>query len=201
MEQFSQAADNNKSVIAEVLGDWLPVRASVLEIGSGSGQHAIHIGRTLTHVSWQPTEHPDRLEILASNLARYAPSSVRTPLRLDLAEHEWPNCSVDCVFSANVIHIVSEPLGERLIVGGAQAAGANGLFVLYGPFTYHGEFTTDSNRDFDQWLKDRDEKSGIRSIEWVERIAEREGMTLVEDREMPANNQCLIFRKMVASQS
>ena len=150
MEQFSQAADNNKSVIAEVLGDWLPVRASVLEIGSGSGQHAIHIGSTLTRVSWQPTEHPDRLEILASNIARYAPSNVQAPLRLDLAENEWPNGSVDCVFSANVIHIVSESLGERFIVRGAQAAGANGLFVLYGPFTYHGEFTTDSNRDFDQ---------------------------------------------------
>jgi hypothetical protein len=201
VEQFSQAAENNKSVIAGVLGDWLPVRASVLEIGSGSGQHAIHIGSTLTHVSWQPTEHPDRLEILASNLARYAPSNVRAPLRLDLAENEWPNRSVDCVFSANVIHIVSEPLGERLIVGGAQAAGANGLLVLYGPFTYHGEFTTDSNREFDQWLKDRDEKSGVRSFEWVERIAGREGMTLVEDRAMPANNQCLIFRKMGVSQS
>ena len=200
MEQFS-AADNNKSVIAQVLRDWLPARATVLEIGSGSGQHAIHIGRTLTHVFWQPTEHPDRLEILASNLARYVPSNVWAPMRLDLAKDEWPNRSVDCVFSANVIHIVSEPLGERLIVGGAQAAGANGLFVLYGPFTYHGEFTTDSNRDFDQWLKDRDEKSGIRSFEWVERIAEREGMTLVEDRAMPANNQCLIFRKMVAPQS
>ena len=139
--------------------------------------------------------HPDRLDILASNLARYAPSNVRTPLSLDLAENEWPNRSVDCVFSANVIHIVSEPLGERLIVGGAQAAGAKGLLVLYGPFTYHGEFTTYSNRDFDQWLKDRDEKSGVRSFEWVERIAEREGMTLVEDRAMPANNQCLVFKR------
>ena len=201
MEQFSQAADNNKSVIAEVLGDWLPARASVLEIGSGSGQHAIHIGSTLTHVSWQPTEHPDRLETLASNLARYAPSNVRAPQRLDLAENEWPNRSVDCVFSANVIHIVSESLGERLIAGSAQEAGANGLFVLYGPFTYHGEFTTDSNREFDQWLRGRDEKSGIRSFEWVERIAKREGMTLVEDRAMPANNQCLIFRKISVSQS
>ena len=200
MEQFSQAADNNKSVIAEVLDDWLPARASVLEIGSGSGQHAIHIGSTLTHVSWQPTEHPDRLQILANNLARYAPSNVRAPLRLDLAEDEWPNRSVDCVFSANVIHIVSETLGERLMVGGAQAAGANGLFMLYGPFKYHGKFTTDSNREFDQWLKDRDEKSGVRSFEWVQRIAEREGMTLVADRAMPANNQCLIFRKIGLSQ-
>ena len=195
MEQFSQAADNNKSVIAEVLGDWLPVRASVLEIGSGSGQHAIHIGSALTHLSWQPTEHPDRLGMLASNLARYAPSNVRAPRRLDLAENEWPGRSVDCVFSANVIHIVSESLGECLIVGGAQAAGANGLFVLYGPFKYCGEFTTDSNRDFDQWLRDRDKKSGVRSFEWVDRIARREGMTLVEDRAMPSNNQCLVFQR------
>ena len=96
---------------------------------------------------------------------------------------------------------MSEPLGERLIVGGAQAAGANGLLVLYGPFTYHGEFTTDSNRDFDQLLRDRDEKSGVRSFEWVEHIAKREGLTLVEDRAMPANNQCLIFRKIDVSQS
>ena len=126
---------------------------------------------------------------------------MRAPQRLDLAENEWPNRSVDCVFSANVIHIVSESLGERLIAGSAQEAGANGLFVLYGPFTYHGEFTTDSNREFDQWLRGRDEKSGIRSFEWVERIAEREGMTLVEDRAMPANNQCLIFRKISVSLS
>ena len=88
-----------------------------------------------------------------------------------------------------------------MIFGGAQATGADGLFILYGPFTYRGEFTTDSNRDFDQWLRSRDEKSGVRSFEWVQRIAEREGMTLVEDRAMPANNQCLIFRKMGVSQS
>ena len=201
MEQFSLAADKNKSFIAEALHDWLPVGASVLEIGSGSGQHAIHFASTLAHVSWQPTEYPDRMEVLASNLARYAPSNVRPPFGLDLAQEEWPSRSVDCVFSANVIHIVSEYLGERLIVGGARATGADGLFMLYGPFKYCGEFTTDSNRDFDQLLRDRDEKSGVRSFEWVEHIAKREGLTLVEDRAMPANNQCLIFRKIDVSQS
>ena len=200
MEQFSQAAENNKSAITEVLGDWLRAGASVLEIGSGSGQHAIHVASTLTHVSWQPTEHPNRLEILASNLARCAPSNVQVPLRLDLAQNEWPKRSVDCVFSANVIHIVSESLGERLIVGGAQATVTDGLLVLYGPFKYRGKFTTDSNRDFDRWLRDRDEKSGVRSFEWVEHIAEREGLTLVEDRAMPANNQSLVFRKIGPSQ-
>ena len=196
MEQFSQAADNNKSVIAEVLGDWLPARASVLEIGSGSGQHAIHMGSSMARVSWQPTEHPDRLETLASNISRNAPAKVHGPAPLDLALEHWPKQSFDCVFSANVIHIVSESLGERLIVGGAQATGADGLLILYGPFTYRGEFTTDSNRDFDQWLRSRDEKSGVRSFEWVEHIAERAGLVLAEDRAMPANNQCLVFKRL-----
>ena len=196
MEGFSQAADNNKTPILNTLREWLSNGELVLEIGSGSGQHAIHITSTLSKIRWQPTERPNILPILTKNIASFGSPNLLTPQSLDLAAVEWPTESVDCVYSANVIHIVNETLGRSLIETAAESLRAGGLLALYGPFKYQGNFTTASNAEFDDWLKDRNPSSGIRDFEWVMGLAQESGLTFMEDRSMPANNQFLAFRRV-----
>lgn len=196
MEGFSQAADNNKTPILNTLSEWLSNDELVLEIGSGSGQHAIHIAKALQKIRWQPTEHPSALQSLMNNISSFGSPNILAPESLDLAAVEWPTESVDCVYSANVIHIIDETLGRRLIQTAAESLRAGGLLALYGPFKYQGEFTTTSNAEFDDWLKDRNSRSGIRDFEWVMRLAQDSGLTFMEDRSMPANNQFLAFRRL-----
>ena len=196
MEGFSQAADNNKTPILNTLSEWLSDDELVLEIGSGSGQHAIHIAKALQKIRWQPTEHPSALQSLMNNISSFGSPNILAPESLDLAAVEWPTESVDCVYSANVIHIIDETLGRRLIQTAAESLRAGGLLALYGPFKYQGEFTTTSNAEFDDWLKDRNSRSGIRDFEWVMRLAQDSGLTFMEDRSMPANNQFLAFRRL-----
>ena len=196
MEGFSQAADNNKTPILNTLSEWLSNDELVLEIGSGSGQHAIHIAKALQKIRWQPTEHPNALPTLMNNISSFGSPNILAPESLDLAAVEWPTESVDCVYSANVIHIIDETLGRRLIQTAAESLRAGGLLALYGPFKYQGEFTTTSNAEFDDWLKDRNSSSGIRDFEWVMRLAQDSGLIFMEDRSMPANNQFLAFRRL-----
>ena len=136
------------------------------------------------------------LETLINNISSFGSPNILAPESLDLAEVEWPTESVDCVYSANVIHIIDETLGRRLIETAAKSLRAGGLFALYGPFKYQGDFTTTSNAEFDDWLKDRNTSSGIRDFEWVIRLAQDSGLTFMEDRSMPANNQFLAFRRL-----
>ena len=194
MQEFSQAADNNKDAILAVLAEWLPHQTKLLEIGSGSGQHAIHLAATLNHVLWQPSDLANVLPRLRSNIADYGTANIATPITLDLAAQTWPTETYHCVYSANVMHIVSSELGENLVRGAAKVLTADGLLALYGPFKYEGDFTTPSNANFDEWLKDRNAQSGIRDFEWVDDLAKRSGLRLMADRRMPANNQMLIFK-------
>ena len=194
MRGFSQAADNNKAAILEVLAEQLPRQARLIEIGSGAGQHAIHMAAVLNHVLWQPTDVAIVLPMLTSNISEYGTDNILSPTALDLATQEWPAQNYDCVYSANVMHIVSTELGENLIRGAAKMLTADGMLALYGPFKYEGNFTSSSNADFDLWLKARDEQSGIRDFEWVHDLAARSGLQLLLDQRMPANNQTLIFK-------
>ena len=195
MEGFSQAADNNKTPILDVLKDWLKPGASVLEIGSGSGQHAIHFSQALSNIQWLPSDRPAVQSLLQHNAKKYGSSNLLVPITLDLAEPEWPASQIDAVYSANVLHIVSTDLGETMMKGAARCLQAGGLFILYGPFRYQGTFTTPSNAEFDDWLRVRDPNSGIRDFEWVDDLARAGDLILQEDRSMPANNRCLVFQK------
>ena len=194
MQGFSQAADKNKAAILAVLADWLPQKANLLEIGSGSGQHAIHMAGELKHINWWPSDRTSVLPMLTDNVAAYGSANILTPISLDLVEDIWPAETFHCAYSANVMHIVSSELGEKLIRGAAQALEEDGLLLLYGPYKYAGNFNTLSNADFDLWLKERDPRSGIRDFEWVRDLAARSGLRLLEDRQMPANNQLLVFK-------
>ena len=195
MQGYSQAAENNKAPIAHIMGRHLPPNASILEIGSGAGQHALHMSNTFPGITWLPSEREVVIPILRANLAHYGPNNIQPPLALDLADYSWSGDSVDVVYAANVMHIVSESLGERLVQLAAEALKTSGLLMLYGPYKYDGQFTTESNAMFDQWLKDRDPSSGIRDFEAVIANAQCAGLTLTQDYAMPANNQMLIFER------
>ena len=195
MQGYSQAAENNKAPIADIMGKHLPADAFVLEIGSGAGQHALHMSNTFPGIIWLPSEREAVVPILRANLALYGSNNIQSPLVLDLTEFSWGGDSVDVVYAANVMHIVSEPLGERLVRLAVEALKPSGLLMLYGPYKYNGQFTTESNASFDQWLKDRDPASGIRDFEALMATAKCTGLTLTRDYAMPANNQMLIFER------
>jgi len=196
MQGYSPAADNNKSAILSVLTNYLSEGDHVFEIGSGSGQHAIHMAAALPQIQWRPSDRANTLALLSANIREYGTPNVQQPIELDLAKPPLalPE-GVQCVYAANVMHIVSEPLGVTLIKLAAQSLLKDGYLVLYGPYRYGGKFTTESNKDFDGWLKDQDSDSGVRDFEWIERLANESGLTLIKDHAMPANNQCLVYTK------
>ena len=195
MERYSPAAEKNKTPILEVFRERLAPTARVLEVGSGAGQHALHFTDALPELRWQPTEHPAVMSALEANLGAAARDAILPPLALDLATDSWPTGPFDAVYAANVMHIVSVPLGEVLIRGAASVLREGGQLLLYGPYKFGGTFTTESNAEFDQWLKARDPRSGVREFEAVARVAETAGLELVDNRAMPSNNQLLCFRR------
>ncbi|MFT7245509.1 MAG: hypothetical protein ACI82A_002877 [Candidatus Azotimanducaceae bacterium] len=161
---------------------------SLLEVGSGSGQHAIRFATALPHVTWQPTDQGDYYPGLVDNIRRLASENVLPPRYLDLTSPDWPD-TIDCLYSANVIHIMPAALLPQMFVSPASR------LMFYGPFKYHGEFTSDSNANFDLWLKDRNPLSGIRDIEALSELAAKSGYRLTSDTPMPANNQFLVFER------
>lgn len=191
---FSQAADNNKASILTVLSKYLQAGDVVLEVGSGSGQHALHMAQALPYVTWYPSEHPAALDTLKHNIEACGSDNIATPLSIDLVKDTWQKPLVDVVYAANIAHIVTPLLGERLVALARNALSGGGLLALYGPFKYAGAFTSESNARFEQWLKARDPRSGIRDFEWMLELASDHDMTLIEDHTMPANNQLLVFQ-------
>ena len=191
---FSQAADNNKASILTVLSKYLQAGDVVLEVGSGSGQHALHMAQALPYVTWYPSEHPAALDTLKHNLEACGSDNIATPLSIDIAKDTWQKPPVNVVYAANVAHIVTPLLGERLVALARNALSGGGLLALYGPFKYAGAFTSESNACFEQWLKGRDPRSGIRDFEWMLELASDHDMTLIEDHTMPANNQLFVFQ-------
>lgn len=199
MLPFSQAAENNKEPIANILRDAFKNARSVLEIGSGTGQHAVHLGEALAHLTWQTSELPGNLDGVATRLAAEGPENVPTnviaPVALDVSVHPWPIAHVDGIFSANCVHIMSWDHVAHLFRGVGEVLGSGGTLCLYGPYKYGGEFTTPSNADFDDWLKARDRLSGVRDFEAVDALAQAQGLSLLADHPMPANNQLLVWRR------
>jgi SAM-dependent methyltransferase len=190
---FSQPADNNKGHIRDQLKLLLPSPARVLEIGSGSGQHAIFMAQALPLLTWQPTDRGEYYTGLVDNIGRLGPDNVKPPLHLDISGTDWP--ATDHIYLANVLHIIPAALLAPLFKGAAAVLAETGKLCIYGPFKYAGEFTTASNAEFDDWLKDRDPLSGIRDIETLHHLAAEHGLSMVQDNPMPANNQLLVFER------
>ncbi|PTW60386.1 uncharacterized protein DUF938 [Breoghania corrubedonensis] len=192
---FSQAAENNKGPIGDVLRDVFANACSVLEIASGTGQHANHMARMMPHLTWQPSDLSENMPGLAARHALDAPPNLLPPIELDISRHPWPVARVDAIFAANCLHIVSWPLVKAFFAGAGQTLATGGTLAVYGPFKYGGAFTTESNRDFDTFLRARDPQAGIRDIEAVDELARERGLTLERDCALPANNQLVVWRR------
>jgi SAM-dependent methyltransferase len=190
---FSQACANNQQPILQIIRPLFAGLDSVLEIGSGTGQHAVHFAAAMPHLRWQPSDRPEHHPGIDAWRAWARLPNVPAPLALDV-NAPWPLESTPAIFCANVIHIIGWPEVESLFAGIARHLRAPGIVCLYGPYNYKGQFTSDSNARFDQWLKDRDAKSGIRDFEAVDALAQQAGLSLEADHAMPANNRCLVWR-------
>ena len=190
-----KAAENNKGPILAVLRECFADVHEVLEIASGTGQHAVHFATHMPHLTWHPSELPEHLPHLQARLDAEAPDNVKPAIALDVADLPWPVEKVDGLFASNCVHIISWPLVEKLFEGIGQVIASGGVVCFYGAYKYNGAFTTKSNAKFDAWLKSRDPSSGVRDFEAVNTLAERQGLQLERDVPMPNNNQSLIWRR------
>ncbi len=195
MKPFSEACENNQTPILAILRDAFSHVKSVLEIGSGTGQHAVHFARNLPHLVWQTSDLPANHPGIQLWLEEAALTNTRWPIALDVKQQPWFMEPVDGVFTANTLHIISWAEAECLFKGVGQVLQNNGVMCVYGPFNYGGQFTAPSNARFDAWLKARDPASGVRDAEAVWALAEQHGLHLEADHDMPVNNRILVLRK------
>lgn len=192
---FSESCVQNRDPILAVLREWFAGRSTVLEIGSGTGQHAVHFGAELPHLVWQTADVAQHHAGIRAWLDDAALPNVLPPLTLDVSEMEWRSGRYDAVFSANTLHIMGWPEVEKFFEGVGKVLEAGGVLAVYGPFNYKGAFTSDSNARFDTWLKARDPASGVRDFEAVDALARAQGLILQQDVAMPANNRTLVWRR------
>jgi SAM-dependent methyltransferase len=192
---YSVACERNREPILAVLRDVLAGCRSVLEIGSGTGQHAVHFGAHLPHLIWQASDLPhNHASIIAWQREAQLPN-LPPPLTLDAGAGNWPAGPFDAVFTANTCHIMAWHEVEAMFAGVASILDAGGVFCVYGPFNYGGRFTSASNAAFDASLRANAPHMGIRAFEAVDALAAAHRMTLREDHAMPANNRLLIWEK------
>ncbi len=193
---FSPAAERNRAPIAALLQAWLPADAAVLELASGTGQHAAHLARACPAWHWQPTDaDPVALQTMAARCAGLP--GVAPPRRLDLLRHDWPARpgGWDAVFAANLVHIAPWAVTPALMAGAAAALAPGGQLLLYGPFVVDGEPLAESNQAFDASLRARDPAWGLRRLSALQAAAETAGLQWVERQAMPANNLMLRWRR------
>ncbi|MFP5507298.1 MAG: DUF938 domain-containing protein, partial [Gammaproteobacteria bacterium] len=195
---FAESCEENKLPILAVLRTEFAAVTRVLEIGSGTGQHAIFFARELPHLTWQTSDVAEYHPGIRAWIGDAALDNVRAPLTLDVARDVWPAATYDGVFSANTTHIMGWPEVEAMFAGIGTVLETGGRFCLYGPFNYGGDYTSASNARFDQWLKARDPRSGVRDFEALSRLAEAAGLRLLKDYAMPANNRTLVWMKIAA---
>ena len=193
MKPYAESSEKNKEPILAVLKDIFADRKHVLEVASGTGQHAVHFGRELPHLIWQPSELAQNLVGIQAWLDEAQLPNVSAPLAIDVNDARWLVAAVDAIFNANTVHIISWPEVERLFAHIARVIEPGGYVCLYGPYNYGGKFTSESNERFDAWLKARDPDSGVRDFEAVNRLAAAHGLELLRDIAMPSNNRILVW--------
>lgn len=195
---FSQACENNKKPILSILRSVFIQPGLILEIGTGTGQHAEYFMRHLPHLEWQPSDRPGAHDTARARFEMAALDRIRAPLPLDVCDTPWPIDRADGVFSANTAHIMSWPMVEAMFTGVGNILPAGGYFCLYGPFNENGASTSDSNARFDANLKAQDPAMGIRDREAVNALAEAHGLGSLAAHAMPANNQLLVWERLTA---
>ncbi|WP_101927165.1 DUF938 domain-containing protein [Luteimonas rhizosphaerae] len=196
---YSPACERNRDPILEVLRTAFAQRRRVLEIGSGTGQHAVHFAAALPWLQWQCSDRAAALPGMAQWLDAAALPNTPEPVELDVATGPWPaaadGAGFDAAFTANTFHIMGWAAVEACFAGLDTALAQDASLVVYGPFNIGGACTSDSNRDFDAMLRMRDPRSGLRDLEAVDALAARIGLRLQDDIAMPAHNRCLVWRR------
>jgi len=192
---FSQACENNKGPILSVLKRVFHSPCEVLEIGSGTGQHAVYFAEHLPHVTWQPSDQVVHLPGIDLWINEAKLKNIKAPLALDINQKPWPVLGIDAVFTANTLHILSWESVQVFIESLGEVMCPGAIFCCYGPFNVGGAYTSESNARFDVWLKEQNPLSAIRDLEAVKSVAGDAGIKLKEDIEMPANNKLLIWEK------
>ena len=188
------SCDRNRDPILAVLRKAFAGRRRVLEIGSGTGQHAVHFAAALPHLTWQATDRTENLAGIGLWLEEAGLPNTPPPLALDV-NGAWPAARYDAVFSANTLHIMGWPEVERMFASLPAVVDDDATLAIYGPFNLHGRPTSDSNAAFDASLRAKAPHQGLRDAEAVDALARAAGFTLAENREMPANNRCLVWRR------
>lgn len=195
MKRFSQACDNNKQAIVTQLRTAFAAVNNVLEVGSGTGQHAVYFGAELSHLQWHTSDLPANHAGIRAWLAEADLANVLPPIVFDV-EQAWPELLIDAVFTANTLHIMAWPQVVALFEHLAIHLPAKGMLVVYGPFNYGGDYTAESNRAFDAHLKQQASHMGIRDFEKIHALAEEANLLLKDDIAMPANNHLLVYQKV-----
>jgi cyclopropane fatty-acyl-phospholipid synthase-like methyltransferase len=191
----SEAAERNKAPILAKLTKEFAQARHILEIGSGTGQHALYFAAHLPHLSWQPTDTGEYLPVLRERVRLEGGVNLRAAIELDVRADPWPVEAADGIFSANTLHIMSWSSVQEFFRGAGSVLGNPGVLCVYGPFRYGGRYTSESNAVFDDYLRNRDPESGIRDFEALEGLARQRGLELAADHAMPANNQLLVWKR------
>lgn len=197
MLPYSEASERNKAPILSVLQQAFATSRRVLEVGSGTGQHAVYFAKNLPHLTWLPSDQPEAVHWVRRRMEAEAPENIDPPVALDVATRPWA-LSVDSMFTANTFHIMSWQEVVHFFDGVAEVLEENGVVCVYGPFRYAGGYTSESNARFDRSLRDQAPHMGLRDFEAVNQLAEGAGLELVADHSMPANNQTLVWQRVRA---
>jgi Protein of unknown function (DUF938) len=192
---YSEASDRNREPILGVLRDWFLQPGTVLEIGAGTGQHAVFFAQHLPHLTWVATDREEHLDGIRQWMEETPLANLRGPLKLNVRDEVWPVREANYAFSANTAHIMSWSEVEAMFAGISVALERNGKFCLYGPFNRNGQFTSDSNRDFDEMLRARNPVMGLRDDRAMIDLGRRCELTFAADYSMPARNRLLVWTK------
>ena len=194
MKQYSESCRQNKEPILSTIKPLLTNTTSVLEIGSGTGQHAVYFAEHMPYLRWQASDQSQYLPSVNAWINDANFDNLPNAIELDVTQ-SWPQVKVESIFSANTVHIMSWEMVVDFFQGVGQVLETDGQFILYGPFNYNGQYTSQSNANFDLWLKGRDPRSAIRDFEALNQLAQKAGLSLANDFAMPANNRILHWVK------
>ena len=192
---FAPSCERNRDSILEVLRDAFADRRQVLEIGSGTGQHAVYFAAAMPQLIWQSSDQPEHLAGIRHWLDEAGLGNTPPPIALDVDQPDWPSMHFDAVFTANTLHIMGWPQVEQLFARLPDVLSEKGLFVAYGPFNLDGRYTSESNATFDRWLHERGAHMGIRDLAAVDTLAATAGLRRIADHALPANNRCVIWQR------
>ena len=194
---FSSACEKNKKPILEVLKEIIsPENRHLLEIGAGTGQHAIYFASHFRDLNWTISDIASRQYDLKQLIYKEKLKNIHGPIEFEIGKTLFPREDFDLIFLANVFHIISWKLIKTLIKTFGKSLKEGTQVLVYGPFNYEGAFTSSGNKQFDKNLREKDPLSGIRSFEDVKKVMEKNGLFLGKDYEMPANNRLLLFMKI-----